>query len=162
MEYLDIYDINGNKTGKTIARGDKNFGENEYIKLATIWIKSMGKYLIQKCSEDKGSEYAVTGGHVSAGNTPIGQASIELEEELGLNVPPDEFTLLGSIIRGHAIFDVFIFEDDSLINKTFTLQKSEVEDILWLDQDQIDNLKDKNLRPSTILQFDKFIKGKDI
>ena len=122
----------------------------------------MGKYLIQKCSEDKGSEYAVTGGHVSTGNTPIQQASIELEEELGLNVPPDEFTLLGSIIRGHAIFDVFIFEDDSLINKTFTLQKSEVEDTLWLDQAQIDNLKDKNLRPSTMLQFDKFIKGKDI
>ncbi len=162
MEYLDIYDQNGNKTGKTIARGDKNFGDNEYIKLATIWIKSMGKYLIQKCSEDKGSEYAVTGGHVSAGNNPTKQASIELEEELGLNISPDKFTLLGSIVRGHAIFDVFIIEDDTLINKNFTLQTSEVEKVLWLDQDQIEDLKDKNLRPSTMLQFDKFIKGKDI
>ena len=44
------------------------------------------KFLFQKCSVEKGGEYAVTGGHVSAGNTSREQAAIEIKEELGLDV----------------------------------------------------------------------------
>ena len=82
MELLDLYDNNGKLLNKTIVRGNKNFEENENIKLATIWIKSNNKYLIQKTSKEKGGEYAVSGGHVQAGLTSKQQACLELEEEL--------------------------------------------------------------------------------
>ena len=48
MEYLDLYDIHGNLLNKVIARGDKNFEDGEYIKLAVIWLKCKDK-LRKKC-----------------------------------------------------------------------------------------------------------------
>ena len=162
MELLDIYDIDGNKTGKTIERGNKNFQDGEYIKLATVWLKSQGKYLIQKCSAERDSEYAVTGGHVTSGNTPLQQAAIEVKEELNLDIDENSLIYLGNIIRGHAMFEVFLYQDDKIINHPFTLQQEEVEDILWLDSLEINNLKNNGLRPSTLQQFEKYIKDKDI
>ena len=42
MELLDIYDNNGQATGKTIAREDKNakLNDNEHIAVAVIFIKN--------------------------------------------------------------------------------------------------------------------------
>ena len=158
MEYLDIYDINSNKTGKTIARGDKNLGDNEYIKLATIWLKCKDKYLLQICSEEKGSEYAVTGGHVPAGSTPQDQAIVEAEEELGINLDNSHLKHMGQVILRHAVFETFIYEDDSLDDFEFVLQESEVAGVVWLSQDEIENLPQDILRKSTRAQFDTFIK----
>ena len=75
MEKLDLYNADGEKLNKTIFRGTKP-EDGEFIKLSVIYIKSGNKYLFQKCSEEKGGEYAVTGGHVSAGNTREEQAAI--------------------------------------------------------------------------------------
>lgn len=158
MEYLDIYDNNGNKTGKQIERGNKNLGENEYIKLSTLWLKSGDKYLLQVCSEEKGSEYAVTGGHVSAGNDAKFQAILEAEEELGLHIDSDRLSYLGRIIIRKAMFEVFMLEDDTLQNKTFTLQKEEVAEVLWLTKSEIESLPDDILRKSTKIQYETFIK----
>ena len=158
MEYLDIYDNNGNKTGKQIERGNKNLGENEYIKLSTLWLKSGDKYLLQVCSEEKGSEYAVTGGHVSAGNDAKFQAILEAEEELGLHIDSDRLSHLGRIIIRKAMFEVFMLEDDSLQSKTFTLQKEEVAEVLWLTKSEIESLPDDILRKSTKIQYETFIK----
>lgn len=158
MEYLDIYDNNGNKTGKQIERGNKNLGENEYIKLSTLWLKSGDKYLLQVCSEEKGSEYAVTGGHVSAGNDAKFQAILEAEEELGLHIDSDRLSHLGRIIIRKAMFEVFMLEDDSLQSKTFTLQKEEVVEVLWLTKSEIESLPDGILRKSTKIQYETFIK----
>lgn len=158
MEYLDIYDNNGNKTGRQIERGNKNLGENEYIKLSTLWLKSGDKYLLQVCSEEKGSEYAVTGGHVSAGNDAKFRAILEAEEELGLHIDSDRISYLGRIIIRKAMFEVFMLEDDTLQNQTFTLQKEEVADILWLTKSEIESLPDDILRKSTKIQYETFIK----
>ena len=158
MEYLDIYDKENNKTGKTIARGDKNFGDNEYIKLATVWLKCKGKYLLQICSEEKGNEYAVTGGHVPSGTTPLDQAAIEAEEELGINLDKNHLKYLGQIVIRHAMFETFIYEDDSLDEFEFILQESEVSSICWLTQEEIEVLAEGNLRKSTLAQFNAFIK----
>lgn len=160
MEKLDIYDINGNKTGKTINRGDKNFGDDEYIKLAVVYLKSNNKYLIQKCSQQKGGEYAITGGHTTSGNTSFEQAIIETKEELNLNINPNKLQFLGSHIIGkHAMFDVFLYEDNSLTNFNFTLQPEEVEAVYWLTKSEFEDLIKQNLvRKSSIEHYNKFIK----
>ena len=51
MEILDIYDNNGNTTGRTIIRGDKNaiLNDNEHVAIAVIFIEnSNGEFLIQR------------------------------------------------------------------------------------------------------------------
>jgi len=161
MEILDLYDIKGNKLDKTIERGQKT-NENEYIKLAVVWIKSDIRYLVQLCSEEKGGQYAVTGGHVTAGNTSLEQAVIECKEELGIDLNPKELQFLGCIYRGQAIFDVYLYEDESyaLADKEFELQKSEVEDVVWLTKNDIEDLILKGqVRESSAEHYFKFIKN---
>jgi len=159
MEILDLYDSNNQKLNKTIVRGDKNLLPNEHIKLVTVWLKCGEKYLIQKCSEQKGSEFAVTGGHVQAGKSSREQAVLELEEELGLKVNIDDLKLLGSIVEQYAIYDVYLLEKDDLCNSKFTLQEEEVESVNWLSLSQIQSLIDQNnFRKSSKKQFEMFIK----
>lgn len=158
MEYLGLFDNSGNPLHKTIVRGNKDFKTGENIKLATIWIKCKDEFLIQKCSIEKGGEFATTGGHVQAGKTSLEQAVLELKEELNLDVEKSQLRFLGNIYRPHAIFDVFILEDDNLKTFKFALQKEEVESVHWLKNGEILELvKDGKLRASSAEQFAKFI-----
>lgn len=158
MEMLQLFNKNGTPLNKSVARGDKNLKEGEYIKLSTIWIKSQGKYLIQKCSEQKGGELAVLGGHVQAGKTSKEQAVLELKEELDLDISLAQLKFLGNIYRPYAIFDVFLCVDDNLIKRTFTLQQEEVETVVWLSKKEIMALiKDEKFRITSAEQFEKFI-----
>ena len=156
---LGLFDNNGKYLDKSIVRGDKNFKDGENIKLATVWIKREDKYLIQKCSVQKGGEYAVSGGHVTYGNTSNEQAVIELNEELGLDVEENDLKFLGMIQRGHAIFDVYLIENNNLNIDTSKLQEEEVESIHWLTKKQIAELiKNEEFRKSSAAQFEMFIK----
>ena len=74
MELLDVYNENGDTTGRTIIRGDKSskLNDNEHIAVCVIYIEnSKGEFLIQKTSLEKGGNYSSTGGHVSHGDTPF-------------------------------------------------------------------------------------------
>ena len=158
MEILDIYDIHGENTGKTIVRGEKP-KENEYIKLAIVYLKSKDKYLVQKCSEAKGGEYAITGGHVSSGNTSLKQCKIEVSEELGIDIDESKLKYLGHTIIRQAIFDIYLYEDDTLIDMSFTLQESEVECIEWLTKTEIEKLIEAGtFRKSSVAHYNEYIK----
>ena len=160
MELLDVYDINNNKTGKTVLRGDKNLSEGEFIKLVVIWIEDDGKYLVQKCSEDKGSVYAITGGHTTSGNTATTQAVIEIQEELGVEIKEEDLKQLGIITIKNAMFEVYILKDKIKQGTKLVLQESEVESVSWLDREQIENLiKNGVFRKSSQMHYEKFIKG---
>lgn len=158
MEKLDLYNADGEKLNKTIFRGTKP-EDGEFIKLSVIYIKSGNKYLFQKCSEEKCGEYAVTGGHVSAGNTSEEQAAIEIKEELGINIDKTKLTFVGSLFRGKAIFDVYLYEDDALLDFNFELQVEEVANVYWLEKSEIETLINNGVvRESTCLHYNKFIK----
>lgn len=157
MEKLDVYDIDGNKTQKVVNRGEQ-LGQGEYIKLAVVYLKCGNKYLVQKCSKQKGGEYAITGGHTTSGNTSKQQAHIEVMEELGIMIDKQKLVYLGNIIKGHGIFDVFLYEDNNLEKQKFVLQAEEVENVFWFDKTQICDLIDKKLmRESSCLHYLKFI-----
>lgn len=160
MEILDIYDKDNKKTGKTIVRGDKNLLDNEFIKLVVIWIEDNGKYLVQKCSEEKGSVYAITGGHVATNKTAKEQAVLEIQEELGVKIKEDNLELLGTLTIKKAIFEVYMCKNIITQNTKLVLQESEVESVSWLDKMQIENLIEKDLfRKSSQMHYEKFIKG---
>ena len=97
MEELNLYDDSSQPLNKTIIRGDKNFQPHENIKLTIIYLKCKDKYLVQKCSKEKGGEFAITGGHVSVGNTSQTQAVIEVQEELGICIDAQKLRFLGNI-----------------------------------------------------------------
>lgn len=159
MEMLDVYDKNGFKTGKVIERGNKNLAADEFIKLAVIWIKCEDKYLLQKTSLKKDGKYAATGGHVPAGSNSRDQISIEVKEELGLDLCDGKIQILGTLKKDNGLFDVYLYEDNALKNFNFVLQKSEVAAVEWLTKRQIEDLIKKDmLRKSSQLHFEKFIK----
>ena len=158
MEFLDLYDKTGKSLNKKIVRGTLNLAKNEFIKLVTVWIKCQGKYLIQKTSKQKGDEYAVSGGHVQAGKTSLEQACLELQEELNLNLITNQLKLLGNILWQNLIFDVYLYEDDNLMQTNFDLQLSEVADVVWLSVDEIKVLATLGkVRKSTVLQLEQLI-----
>ena len=163
MEFLGVYDENGKEIkNRKIARGDKGLEPNEYIKLAVVWIKCKDKYLIQKSSAQKGGDYAVSGGHVPYGISSKKQAQIEIIEELGFKVSLKDLKFLGNVKLPHCIFDAYLYENDGLLNQNFTLQKEEVENVVWCSTSDIDDLISKNLfRKSSCLQYKKFIQEMD-
>jgi len=95
MEYIDVLDKNGNKTGAIKPKseihrdGDRHRG-------SYIWIiNSRNELLIQKRSSSKENypnlwDISVAG-HVSAGEDSISSALRETEEELGLKLKKENF-----------------------------------------------------------------------
>ena len=56
---------------------------------------------------------------------------------MGLCIDEQKLKFLGNIYGPNAIFDIYLYEDESLENMPLTLQKSEVEDALWLTKQQV-------------------------
>ena len=158
MEKLDTYTQDGKLTGNVINRGEKPL-EGEFIKLCVVYLKSGDKFLMQKCSHQKGGEYAITGGHVSSGNSSQTQAVIEVKEELGIDIDKTKLEFLGNIFRPSAMFDVFLYNDPNLQNAKFELQAEEVENVFWLTKPEIDSLIENGVvRASSCEHYKKFIK----
>ena len=163
MEILDVYNVHGEKIGKTIERGTK-LPEGEYIKVVSIYIKNGIRYLIQKTSEQKGHIIAMTGGAVSKDNDSFTQAIIECKEELGIDLKKECLKQVGTFYREDAMFDVFLYEDEDtdLEEYPFILQESEVESIMWLTKNEIEDLILKEeLRESSCQSYLQFIKDRD-
>ena len=163
MEVLDVYDIHGNKLNKTTVRGNLELVEGEeFIKIVTVWFRSGIRYLIQLTSEQKGSIYAVTGGHVPTGSTSREQAKVECKEELGFDLEDSKLTYIGPVVEKRVIIDVYLYEDEDidLEEVEFTLQEEEVESVCWLTKDEMEDMILKGtLRDSTAHQYMVYIKN---
>lgn len=86
MEKRDLYDENRNLTGKTIFKNEE-IPEGYFILMVVAFIQNPeGKFLIQKRSEEKGGEWAFTGGHPKAGETSLQGIKTEIKEELGIDI----------------------------------------------------------------------------
>ena len=67
MEYLNLYDREGNLLSEKGVRGDIT---GNLVGIVIIFIEnSKGEFLIQKTSSSRKSIFATTGGHVSYGST---------------------------------------------------------------------------------------------
>ena len=61
----------------------KIFQPHENIKITVVYLKCKDKYLVQKCSKEKGGQFAITGGHLSVENTSQTPAVIEVQKNWG-------------------------------------------------------------------------------
>lgn len=141
MEKRDLYDINRNLTGETMFKGEP-IPEGRYIIVVLVYIQnSKGEFLIQKRTLEKNGKYASTGGHCKSGETGLQGMITEIEEEIGLNVSPDELELIfsGREDKAQVFFDLFYLKKDFEIND-LTLQKEEVDFVEWMSISEIDQL----------------------
>ena len=109
MEYLDIYDENACKTGKTIIRGTP-VRQGEYSMAVHLYI------------------WSVTCGAVVAGENSLQAGIREAEEELGLRLVPEQLQMVSRIKRRRSFIDIYFVEEDFSIDRC-VLQEEEVEDV---------------------------------
>lgn len=163
MELLDVYDSNGNPTGRIIVRGDKNaiLNENEHIALSVIFIENdKGEFLIQKTSKEKGGEFSSTGGHVDSGETPLEAIKREVKEEIGINVDSDYIEEYGFLSYDKPLRYIFYLKKNIDISSV-KIQKEEVEYVKYMSISEINDLIETNqMLRSHSLMFNELINKK--
>ena len=164
MELLQVFDDNKNMLDEYVERDKKlDLPQGKYFMIILLFIQNNeGKFLIQKTSKEKGSEYAVTGGHVTYKDDAITTCIKEVEEELGLTLSKDELEEIDVLKYDVGYAAVYYLKKDIDIN-TLTLQEEEVESISWMSVDEINNLINENkLRKGNIEAFNKVLEKKTI
>lgn len=147
LENWDIFDKNGQPTGKTVRRGNLRLRSGEYHMVVHIWIKGAdGRWLIQRRSHNKrpmANEWAATGGSVVAGEKSLDAAKRELFEELSIDIAPEDFKFVNRIFRKHSFVDLWQVEFNGNIND-LKLQKEEVACVKWVSSKELcQMIKDK-------------------
>lgn len=163
MEILDVYDNNGNVTGRKIVRGDKSevLSENEHIALAVIFIENEdGEFLIQKTSQEKGGEFSSTGGHVNSGETPLETIKREVKEEIGINIDNDAIEEYGFLLYDKPIRYIFYLKKQIDLNSV-SVQQEEVEYVKYMTIEEIEELiETKQMLKSHAIMFRELLKKK--
>lgn len=139
VEIWDILDENGDKTGRTVVRGEPLL-HGEYYLAVHIWIQNgKGEYLIQKRAADKPlwpGLWAATGGAAVSGEGSLDAALRETEEELGVKPDRGRLRFLGRLRKKDWFTDIWILEQDISL-QSIVMQPGEVEDVRWVDKEQI-------------------------
>ena len=143
MEIWDILDNEGNKTGRTMIKGEEKIPEGFYHLGADVWIKnSENKILIQKRSPQKRLEpnvWAMTGGSVIKGETSIETIERETFEELGIKINVKEAKRLTRFKTGNVFIDTFFLKQDIDLDKVI-MQEEEVCDVKWAAYEEIEEI----------------------
>ena len=168
MEYLDIVDENGNPTGEVAERKEAH-AKGLPHRTAHVWIArerhGAVQILLQKRCKDKDSFpecYDISSaGHIPAGVDYIPSALRELKEELNLDVKPEELLDCGmtrlsitSQFHGEPFVDnqiakVFLLWKD-IEESDITVQKEEIDSVLWIDFEQCKSAVVQNDFPNCI------------
>lgn len=148
MEYLNLYDREGNLTNEKGIRGVKT---DKLKGISMIFIEnSKGEFLIQKTSSSRNSDFSTTGGHVTYGSTFFETIINEVREELGIDITNEKIIEVNTYIWTCYIQKVYYLKKDIDI-KDITIQKDEVEYVQWLSKEAIDKLiKNKEFREGNI------------
>lgn len=165
MELLDVYDNNGNVTGKTIIRGDKTavLNENEHIALAVIFVENdNGEFLIQKTSQEKGGEFSSTGGHINRGETPLEAIKREFKEELGVNIDDELIENYGFLLYDKPLRYLYYLKKNILMSD-IVVQKEEVEYVKYMNVSKIEELIETNqMLKSHGIMFNELMKKRKV
>ena len=153
MEIWDILDSKGNKTGRTMVKGEERVPEGFYHLGADVWIKnSENKILIQKRSPQKRlspNVWAMTGGSVIKGETSIETIERETLEELGVQLNVKDAKRLTRFRTGNVWVDTYFLKQDIDLSQII-IQKEEVSEVKWATYEEIEE----------IYQNDQFIKNR--
>lgn len=148
-EYFDVLKGNGEYTNEVASR-EECHKKGLYHKAVVVIVLSTDnkKVLLQKRSANKKlwpNLWDITaGGHVLSGELGYQAVIRETKEEIGINIKKEELefigtttseTIKGDIINRH-FNEYFIVHKDIDIND-ITLQEEEVQDIKWLEKEEV-------------------------
>ncbi len=144
-EVCDIYDIYGNRTGKTFIRGEP-LSDGQYVMVVDVWIvNSKDEILIQKRSpykKDLPGTWATHSGCVLAGETSLQACVREPMEEIGIHIKQNQIHKLNRKLRGKLLSENFVVEQNFDINDA-VLQEEEVSQIKWVTVPQLKQMANR-------------------
>ena len=151
MEYLDILDENGNKTGEKDTRENIHKLGLLHSEVATFIYTDTGKVVLQKRKSNKATYagvWTVTGGHVLAGENNEDAIIREIKEELNLEIKNEKVTFVTTYkskkvkddIINNKFFNIYNVEICESQFKKIKIQKEELEDIKLFSIDEIENI----------------------
>ncbi len=112
-ELCDVFDDMGVSTGQTVVRGT-TLRAGEYYLVVQVWIRNaFGQYLIQQRAPhllSGAGMWATTAGQVLAGETSLAGAVREVQEELGLTLPPALCQRFDRLKMGDLMQDIWLVE----------------------------------------------------
>lgn len=139
-EIWDIFDADGNPTGRTVVRGRYFLKPGEYHLVVHIWIVSSdGRLLLQRRSDKKRlmpGEWAATGGAAISGESSFEAAKRELFEELGIPSTKESLKKILRLKRRNSLLDVWVTTCDESPEK-LKLQASEVAEARLVTEDEL-------------------------
>lgn len=147
-----------------IARENKrNIEQGKYYMIMLVIIENdNNEYLMQKTSKEKGSVYALTGGHVAYGDDGLKTCIKETKEELGIELNNEDISYLG-LIKGKSVLVSVYFTKKDINTDKLKLQETEVESVCWMNIKDIDTLINKGqIRNTNIPAFEMLKKFKNI
>ena len=147
MEYWDIYDKDGNFTGRKKGKYEK-WDKDEYHLATEGWIINSKKQILiqqrsEKCQLLPGI-WALSTGRVVSGETTRQGCIRELKEELGIEAKEEECNLVKSLLKNRLgmIWDIYFIRKDVELEDV-TLQKEEVSRVKLVNTDEFrDMLKE--------------------
>jgi len=156
MEYLEVLNANGSKTGVKKLKSDVH-KQGDWHRSVHVWLmNSQNQILIQKRAPGKAAfpnHWDISSaGHVVAGEDSLTSALRETQEELGLTLNPQDLIYLftntrslvlnsGSLIENE-IQDVFLVKKDVKLSD-LRLQKKEVSEIKFVGLKKLKQMIDR-------------------
>lgn len=141
-EIWDVYDADGNKTGRTMQRGVPNPGE--YMLCVHVYLHTPdGKFLVQKRSDTKEShpgEWDVTGGAVLRGEKSLDGAKRETLEEVGIDISNAKVRFIERVKKRKSFADIYFVEKEFSIEDC-VLQKEEVDEVRFVSGKELLHLQ---------------------
>lgn len=141
MEIWDLYDRDGKRTGKTIARGEYIPDGFLHLTVDAIIINSKGETLLQRRAKEKKvypDLWCITGGAALVGEDGAAACAREVEEEMGFQPDMSASRLLMRYARPEKRFlrEVYLIYQDIPLSEMH-YQKEEVQDAMWILPEKI-------------------------
>ncbi len=146
MEQWDIYDINRNKTGRIMNRGEELKNGEYHLAVQVCIFNEKGQMLIQQrqpFESDWSNMWDITtAGSALAGETSQQAAERELFEELGYRIDLTNIRPKFTVNFDGGFCDIYLIERDVDI-EILTLQYEEVQAVKWADREEILEMMDR-------------------
>lgn len=138
MEFNDIYDAEGNLTGRVHRRGS-TWRKGEYGLVVCVWVYD-GKGNILLTRRAKGKSFAGTwensGGAAKAGENSRQAIARELFEETGIRAGEEEFEFLRSARDKNTFYDHYCLKRATPLSE-IVLLPGETDDVQWASFEKI-------------------------